>query len=62
MTDNEKRAHDLAVAFSVEFFRMKSNNPNLYGMENTGVDIYKEYINIYDNALESFNKHFPNGK
>ena len=53
MTDNEKRAHDLAVAASIDICRTEKEIP---------VDYFTAYMGVYENALEIFNEKFPNGK
>lgn len=71
MTDNEKRAHDLAVAICVDVCHLKVNNQianikpgaNAENMEMTvKTDYFIEYMNAYNGALEAFNRHFPDGK
>lgn len=59
MTDNEKRAHDLAIAISVpkcikmeEFLQANKKDGT--------VDYLSEYIKTYEEALEALNKRFPN--
>lgn len=70
MTDNEKRAHDLAVAICVDTCHIKVNSQIANAKtdtsaENTEVivkmDYFTEYMNAYDLALEAFNKRFPDG-
>lgn len=61
MTDNEKRAHDLAVASCLAIFDIKKEESISHG-KNFEFDIYKEYINGYNKMLESLNRDFPNGK
>lgn len=71
MTDNEKRAHDLAIAICVDVCHLKINNqiakikPDV-NAENTEMavkmDYFAEYMNVYNSTLESFNRHFPDGK
>lgn len=55
MTDNEKRAHDIAVAAMI----VAGKNPNKG--ENI-VDIYQYYISAYNAAIKSINRDFPEGK
>lgn len=65
MTDNEKRAHDLAVAICVDVCHLKLNNQiaNAENMEvNARIDYFTEYMNAYKISLESFNREFPDGK
>ena len=63
MTDNEKRAHDLAIA-TLPFL-----HDNHYAMienddipEDSAFDIFEQYMACYETALESFNREFPDGK
>lgn len=71
MTDNEKRAHDLAVAICVDVCHVKANSQianikpdeNAENMEITvKMDYFAEYMNAYNIAIESFNREFPDGK
>lgn len=62
MTDNEKRAHDLAVAICIDSCHIKAKAQINSGSENVTVDYFSEYINAYDIALEAFNEKFPNGR
>ena len=50
MTDNEKRAHDLAVASCLAIFDIKKEESISHG-KNFEFDIYKEYINGYNKML-----------
>ena len=60
MTDNEKRAHDLAIAMiPIEYENHKSLIINEVISENTAFDAFEEYMRYYDSALETFNRHFP---
>lgn len=54
MTDNEKRAHDLAIA-SLPMQYLNSNSEK-------GIDIYRCYLDCYETALDAFNRDFPDGK
>lgn len=60
MSDNEKRAHDLAVAVAIDLCHYKMKAP-VDGSE-VRVDYIAEYMNAYNICLESFNEKFPNGK
>ena len=62
MTDNEKRAHDLAVAVCLDIVHAKAKSQIAKGKEVVPVDYFSEYMNAYEIALEAFNEHFPNGK
>ena len=59
MTDNEKRAHDLAIAISVPKCIKKEEYLQSNKM-NGDVDYFSEYINVYEIALRKFNEKFPN--
>lgn len=59
MTDNEKRAHDLAIAsIPIAFENHQSAILNELIPEDTPFDIYSTYMECYKNALESFNRDF----
>jgi len=62
MTDNEKRAHDLAVAASVDICKSQREIQILNGKNEISVDYFKAYMGVYENAVELFNEKFPNGK
>lgn len=55
MTDNEKRAHDIAVAAMVIAGKIPNKDEN-------SVDIYQYYISAYNAAIKSVNRDFPDGK
>lgn len=55
MTDNEKRAHDLAVAICIDAVHVKVNSQIAKGKEVVPVDYFSEYMNAYEIALEAFN-------
>lgn len=59
MTDNEKRAHDLAVALCIETVHLKSSTLISSGETNIAIDCFEEYMSAYTKALEAFNKRFP---
>lgn len=63
MTDNEKRAHDLAVAL-VPLMRDRHASQILNGElpEDDVFDAYEYYMGCYESALKSFNRDFPDGK
>lgn len=58
MTDNERRAHDLAIAVAVEIGRLKANAQTLNG-EKIDINYLSEYISAYKLALDAFEKEFP---
>lgn len=49
MTENEKRAHDLAIAVVAGMIANAKQD----------TDAYKLYMFSYQSALESFNRDFP---
>lgn len=55
MTDNEKRAHDIAVAAMIIAGKIPNKGTDT-------VDIYQYYISAYNAAIESVNRDFPDGK
>ncbi|HJC91629.1 MAG TPA: hypothetical protein H9695_11780 [Candidatus Mediterraneibacter excrementigallinarum] len=63
MTDNEKRAHDLAIAL-IPLMQKSHNAQVLNGelAEDDVFDAYEYYMGCYKSALESFNRDFPDGK
>lgn len=52
MLDNKQRAHDLALLL------LKLQLDNVQDK----IDVYKNYIELYNSALESFNRDFPDEK
>lgn len=63
MTDNEKRAHDLAVAMVPVLYNQQVSSVNIEDIESgITVDVYKDYMEVYELALKSFNRDFPDGK
>ena len=61
MTDNEKRAHDLAVAMVPILFDLQKNKVDIQNNE-IRIDCYSDYKKLYETSLESFNRDFPDGK
>lgn len=59
MTDNEKRAHDLAIAISVPKC-MEEEKESRMNKKDITVDYFSAYINTYESALEALNKKYPN--
>lgn len=55
MTDNERRAHDLAIA-SIPLLFTNAQNANT---KDVRFDLYDVYMSVYSEALESFNRDFP---
>ncbi len=62
MTDNEKRAHDLAVAICIDVCQMKRSLQLAKGETTISTSYFEEYINAYEGALEGLNEKFPDGK
>lgn len=52
MLDNKQRAHDLAILMT----EYQLNNAQ------SEIDVYDVYVDIYQTALESFNRDFPDEK
>lgn len=64
MTDNEKRAHDLAllaVSKTIDLEQIALQAAKR-GDQIAKIDFYAEYKKVYDAALPVFNRDFPNGK
>ena len=65
MTDNEKRAHDLAVAIAVASTFSNSALSRIYtntaDTEEIKLDLYAVYKDTYESALSSLARDFPNG-
>lgn len=64
MTDNEKRAHDLAVAITVGTMRpeMLSAIGTATGQDEICFDPYGIYRDYYNMFLPLFNRDYPGGK
>lgn len=62
MTDNEKRAHDLAIAVCTDVCHLKRQSQVDAGKTHVTIDYFEEYINAYESALEAFNEKYPSGK
>lgn len=62
MTDNEKRAHDLAIAVCIDTCHLKRQSQIDTGKTHVTVDYFEEYTNAYESALEAFNEKYPSGK
>ncbi|MEI1258351.1 hypothetical protein V8Q34_26860 [Blautia sp. JLR.GB0024] len=62
MTDNEKRAHDLAIAsIPIIYDLHKLNvitNPDMT-VEDKAFDVYKQYMSCYNTIIESVKRDFP---
>ena len=65
MTDNERRAHDLAISAlpKIVEYRLKAqvqtNPADKNGVISTNADYYKIYKELYSSALSAFNRDFP---
>lgn len=55
MTDNEKRAHDLAIASIPFLFSATKNTKH----EDNPFDLYAAYLSTYNEVLKAFNRDFP---
>lgn len=62
MTDNEKRAHDLAIVICTDVCHLKRQSQVDAGKTHVTVDYFEEYINAYESALEAFNEKYPSDK
>lgn len=62
MTDNEKRAHDFAVSILPKMFEIRVNEAQSQERGNVTIDLYTEYLDIYNRVLESFNRDFLDEK
>lgn len=62
MTDNEKRAHDLAIATVPIVYEAAKSNTIANGAAESHIDLYGEYIRLYQKLLGLFNSEFPEGK
>ncbi|MCK0085200.1 hypothetical protein [[Clostridium] symbiosum] len=62
MTDNEKRAHDFAVSILPKMFEIRVNEAQSQEKGNVTIDLYTEYLDIYNRVLESFNRDFLDEK
>ena len=58
MTDNEKRAHDLAISYYKEVLQFRSKDTT----DDVHLDIYQIYKELYESSLNAFNRDYPNGK
>lgn len=58
MTDNEKRAHDLAIVMLPKLVESRLLAATQQGVDSR-VDWYAEYITLYERALTAFNRDNP---
>lgn len=56
MSENEKRAHDLAMLFWQRTYNLHQNQTQ------KKMDLYDAYKQTYDELLENLNRDYPNGK
>jgi len=63
MTDNEKRAHGLALIGVNVLIQSKMQGEKMvvHGIDGNSdeVNLYESYKSIYDNMLVDFNRDFP---
>lgn len=61
MTDNEKRAHDLAIALLPKTIDSKAEKIAASGNIES-IDAFDCYMELYKNSLKSFNREFSADK
>lgn len=62
MTDNEKRAHDIALVLLAEIMKPQYLvNEVVGGSKSATVDAYAKYKTAYDSALKALNRDYPSG-
>lgn len=61
MTDNEKRAHDIAVAALVIVTRPEALRAEAAGDGVASIDIYQKYLDAYNSLLNAIQRDFPSG-
>lgn len=59
MTDNEKRAHDLAIAMVPVMYEINVQSALSTQIEKTEFDVYATYVDIYERSLKAINRDFP---
>lgn len=57
MTDNEKRAHDVAVSMLPVIFQQRISEIVVGGLENNGIEIMAIYDKWYQAALKHFEEN-----
>lgn len=62
MTDNEKRAHDLAIVMIPLMYDINVNNAMTEDVKELNFDGYQIYQEIYPKVLKLFNADYPNEK
>ncbi|RVU54491.1 hypothetical protein [Anaerosphaera multitolerans] len=60
MTNNQKRAHDLAIkcielSFNSKLKFTSTDADSIYQ------DLYRVYVDVYDEFLEALNRSYPDG-
>lgn len=58
MTENEKRAHDIATASINVIIPALLNGTSIKGFTSDNIDIYAIYKKAYDASLENLNRDF----
>lgn len=61
MTDNEKRAHDIAVAALVIATRPEALRAAETDDGVASIDIYQKYLDAYNSLLKALQRDFPSG-
>lgn len=59
MLNNKQRAHDLTIALLNTVIASRVDDISKHKTDNTGVNVYGEYMSLYNQLLVSFNKDFP---
>ena len=62
MSDNEKRAHDFAIALLPKLPDICADEARKAGKTSYSLDLYKAYKSIYAETLMALNQDFPEGK
>jgi len=74
MTDNQKRAHDIASSLLPCIITLRQNEIlhqarteiDTYGEQRTittkAIDTYQEYLKLYNTHMELLNRDFPEGQ
>lgn len=59
MTDNEQRAHDLAVALTTTLLTPEYLVSEAIPREKVNVDVYAKYKGLYESILKALNRDYP---
>lgn len=62
MTDNEKRAHDFAIALLPIALPQVAKHLPVGESGQVNVDAFRTYMATYTLVLDSFNREFPHGQ